>query len=132
MGSFILFGSGQKIREWATAPQKLFGEIRLAVKPESARGFSVILVIGGLPLPAGKAQTTPCFPGSRASPLPSKLGSLKSGLRSAKTSWTKTVWVRSEPLSVIATAKGLTPAPSCTVAASVREDVSTIDTVPSV
>jgi hypothetical protein len=40
MGSVISFGSGQKISECATAPQKLFGETRLAVKPESERGFS--------------------------------------------------------------------------------------------
>jgi hypothetical protein len=63
-GSFIFFGSGQKIREWAVAPQKSFGEIRFALNPESARGFKVITAIGGLMRPAVKAQTTPCFPSS--------------------------------------------------------------------
>ena len=92
----------------ATVLQKLLGATRLAVKPESASGFRVILVIGGLALPAGKAWTTPCFPRSRASPLPSNVGSLKSGLSSAKIWVTKTV--SSEmlpvPLSVIAMAVG--------------------------
>jgi hypothetical protein len=62
IGSFIFFESGQKISEWAAAPQKLFGIIRFALKPEFARGFRVILVIGGVKLPAGKAWTTPCSP----------------------------------------------------------------------
>src|SRR5215510_16024652 len=83
-------GRGQKMLDWAggTVLQKLLGgkalgsPVRLAVKPESASGFRVILVIGGLELPAGKAWTTPCFPRSRASPLPLKSGSLKLGLSS--------------------------------------------------
>src|SRR5215475_9287754 len=88
-----LFGSGQKMSDWAVAAvlQKLFGLTRLAVKPESASGLRVILVIGGLALPAGKAWTTPCFPRSRASPLPPKMGSLKSGFSWAKIWVTKTV-----------------------------------------
>ena len=70
------FGSGQKMRDWAVAAvlQKLKGATRLALKPESVIGARVILVIGGLALPAGKAWTTPCFPRSRASPLPSNIG----------------------------------------------------------
>src|SRR5262245_52202691 len=93
MGFARLSGSGQKMLDWAggTVLQKLLGVTRLAVKPESASGFRVILVIGGLALPAGKARTTPCFPRSRASPLPSKVGSLKSGFSSAKIWVTKTV-----------------------------------------
>ena len=69
----------------------------------------MILVIGGLALPAGKAWTTPRFPRSRASPLPSKVGSLKSGLSSAKIWVTKTVSsvMLPVPLSVIAMAVGL-------------------------
>ena len=69
----------------------------------------MILVIGGLVLPAGKAWTTPRFPRSRASPSPSNMGSTKSGSSSAKIWVTKTV--SSEmlpvPLSVIAIAVGL-------------------------
>src|SRR4029450_11964207 len=86
-------GSGQKVSDWAVVAvlQKLFGLTRLAVKPESASGLRGILVIGGLALPAGKAWTTPCFPRSRASPLPSNMGSLKSGLSSAKIWVTKTM-----------------------------------------
>src|SRR6266481_9966145 len=91
MGSVGSFGFGQKMREWAAAPQKLLGATRLASKPESASGFRVILVIGGLALPAGKARTTPCFPRSLTSPLPSKMGSLKLGFSSAKIWVTKTV-----------------------------------------
>src|SRR5262245_37668650 len=70
-------GLGQKMLDWAggTVLQKLFGLTRLALKPESGSGARVILVIGGLALPAGKAWTTPCFPRSRASPLPSNMGS---------------------------------------------------------
>ena len=60
--------------------QKLFGATRLAEKPESASGLRVILVIGGLALPAGKAWTTPCFPRSRASPLPSKVRVVEVGV----------------------------------------------------
>src|SRR5262245_9661491 len=112
-----LFGSGQKMSDWAVAAvlQKLLGLTRLALKPESGIGARVILVIGGLELPAGKAWRTPHFPRSRASPLPSKVGSLKSGLSSAKMSVTKTV--SSEmfpvPLSEIAIAVGLPP--TCTI-----------------
>src|SRR5215470_17176194 len=87
-----LSGSGQKMLDWAggTVLQKLNGLTRLAAKPE-AIGFRVILLIGGLALPAGKARTTPCFPRSRASPLPSNLRSLNSGFSSAKIWVTKTV-----------------------------------------
>src|SRR5262249_57169967 len=110
MGSFTSFGSGQKIRDCSVPDmlQELFGEVRLAAKPESARGFSVILVIGGLALPAGKAWTTPCFSRLRPSPLPSKLGSAKLGVSSAKISGTKTVSAEmlSVALSVCATSRG--------------------------
>src|SRR5215510_5103428 len=77
--------SGQKILDWAggTVLQKLLGLTRFAEKPESASGFRTIFLIGGLELPAGKAKTTPCFPRSRASPLPPNLASLKSGFSSA-------------------------------------------------
>src|SRR5215469_4677326 len=134
MGSVGSAGSGQKIREWAAAPQKLFGEIRLAVKPESARGFNVILVIGGLPLPAGKAQMTPCLPRSRASPLPSKLGSLKSGLSSANILVTKTVVTFPGPAFVIAIAVGslLTFTAPSRIGVSGLLGMTRIDTVPSV
>src|SRR5215471_12653682 len=93
MGSVGSSGRGQKMLDWAggTVLQKLFGLTRLAAKPESASGLRVIVVIGGLAVPAGKAWTTPCFPRSRASPLPSNMGSLKSGLSSAKIWVTKTV-----------------------------------------
>src|SRR5262245_46935393 len=78
-------GLGQKMLDWpgGMVLQKLFGLTRLAENPESASGLSVILVIGGLALPAGNSWTTPCFPRSRPSPLPSNFGSLKSGLSSA-------------------------------------------------
>src|SRR5688572_27783325 len=93
MGSARLAGFGQKMLDWAggTVLQKLLGLTRLTAKPESLRGERVILVIGGLVLPAGKAWTTPCFPRSRASPLPLNVGSLKLGLSSAKIWVTKTV-----------------------------------------
>ena len=86
IGSAGLSGSGQKMLDWAggTVLQKLFGATRFAEKPELASGFRTILVTVGLELPAGKAWRTPCFPRSRASPLPSKRGSLKSGFSSAK------------------------------------------------
>ena len=100
------------MREWAggRCVQKLRA-VRLALKPESASGDRVILVIGGLALPAGKAWTTPRFPRSRISPLPSNMGSLKSGLSSAKIWVTKTVSseILPVPLFVIARAVGLRP-----------------------
>src|SRR5262245_32767045 len=111
IGSVGLSGSGQKIPDCAggIVLQKLFGLIRFAEKPELASGFKTILVISGLELPAGKDWTTPCFPRSRPSPLPSKRGSLKSGLSSAKNWVTKTVVMFPGPLSVIAMALGLPP-----------------------
>src|SRR6266481_9192798 len=121
-GLFVFAGSvagksglGQKMLDWAGGMvlQKLLGTTRLALKPESASGFRVIVVIGGLALPAGKARTTPCFPRSRASPLPSKMGSLKLGFSSAKIWVTKTVVMFPGPISVIAIAVGLRP--TCTV-----------------
>src|SRR5262249_9488457 len=143
-GLFVFAGSvtgksglGQKMLDWAggTVLQKLLGLTRLALKPESGIGARVILVIGGLELPAGKAWRTPRFPRSRASPLPSKVGSLKSGLSSAKMSVTKTM--SSEmfpvPLSEIAIAVGLPP--TCTIPSRVGLSgllVTTMDTVPAV
>ena len=96
------------MRDWAggTVLQKLLGLTRLALKPESASGFRAILVIGGLALPAGKAWTTPCFPRSRASPLPLNMGSTKSGLSSAKIWVTKTVSSASSVVTVIRDRKG--------------------------
>src|SRR5215510_13755491 len=85
-GLFVFAGSvigksglGQKMRDWpgGTVLQKLLGLTRLALNPESGRGARVILVIGGLELPAGKAWTTPCFPRSRASPGPPLISSAK-------------------------------------------------------
>src|SRR5262245_37766124 len=129
-------GSGQKIKEWGWG-SIAFGQkaVRLAVKPESGRGARVILVIVGLELPAWKAWTTPCFPRSRASPLPPKVGSLKSGFSSAKISVTKTVLSETlpVPLSVIAMAVGLPPtctAPSRTGLSGLL--VTAMDTVPAV
>ena len=80
------------MREWGWGADG-FGQkvVRLALKPESAIGARVILVIGRMALPAGKAWTTPCFPRSRFSPLPLNTGSTKSGLSSAKIWVTKTV-----------------------------------------
>src|SRR5262245_50459812 len=139
-------GRGQKILDWAgpnggTMLQKLLGgkalgsPVRLAVKPESASGLRMILVIGGLELPAGKAWTTPCFPRSRASPLPSNMGSLKSGFSSAKIWVTKTVSSASllSPLFVIARAVGLRP--TCTAPTGIGLSglpVKKMETVPSV
>src|SRR5215831_7660017 len=139
-GLFVFIGSvgssgfGQKTFDWAggTVLQKLLGLTRLALKPESGIGARVILVIGGLELPAGKAWRTPRFPRSRASPLPSKVGSLKSGLSSAKMSVTKTVLLP-VPVSVIAIAVGLPP--TCTVPSRTGLSgllVTTMETVPAV
>ena len=93
------------------------------------------MLIGGLALPAGKARRTPRLPRSRFSPLPSKLGSLKSGLSSAKMSVTKTVSSEMLPVpaSVIAMAVGLPP--TCTVPSRTGLSgllVTTMDTVPAV
>ena len=129
------FGSGQKISEWGWAPMALAQKaVRLAEKPESGSGESVTLVIGGVELPAGKAWITPRFPRSRASPSPSKFGSLKSGLSSAKIWVTKTVSSEMLPvaLSVIAMAVGLPP--NCTAPSRAGFSgllVRMIDTVPS-
>src|SRR5262245_34714377 len=104
-------GFGQKMRDWPGGMllQKLLGLTRLAVKPESASGLRVILVIGGLELPTGNACTTPCFPRSRPSPSPSKVRSRKSGLSSAKIWVTKTVVVCPGLRYVIAIALELIP-----------------------
>ena len=95
----------------------------------------MILVIGGAAKPAGKAWTTPCLPKSRASPLPSKIGSLKSGLSSAKIWVTKTVGIVPEPGFVIAIAVGLPP--TCTTAFGIGFNglplgILRMETVPSV
>src|SRR5262249_7833331 len=120
--------------DWAggTVLQKLFGINRLAVKPESARGFRVILVIGGLGLAAGDGWAAPCFPRSRALPLASKLGSLKMGFSLGEISGAenRVSEMLPVPLSVIARVSGLPP--TCTAPATVREAVSMIETVPSV
>src|SRR5512132_879695 len=125
------------MREWAVGLQKLFGLTRLARKPESGSGESVILVIGGLALPAGKAWTTPRLPRSRASPLPSKMGSVNVGFSSAKIWVTKTVSsaMLPVPLAVIAMAVGFPP--TCTAPFGIGLSglplgITMIDTVPAV
>ena len=126
-GSVRSFGFGQKMLDWAggTVLQKLLRLTRLALKPESAIGARVILLISGLALPAGKAWTTPCFPRSRASPGPPRMSSAKIWV-------TKTVSSASSasPSFVIARAVGLRP--TFTLPTTVREAVLMMDTVPSV
>ena len=106
--------------------QKLLGATRLALKPESAIGARVILVIVGLAFPAGKAWTTPCFPRSRASPGPLSISSAKIWVTKTVSSATPAA----SPSFVIAMAVGLPP--TFTFPTTVREPVLMMDTVPSV
>src|SRR5262245_20875736 len=130
IGSVGSAGFGQKMLDWAggTVLQKLLGVTRLALKPESARGARVILAIGGLALPAGKALRTPCFPRSRASPGPPLISSAKIWVTNTVSSASL-----ASPLFVIARAVGLRPTSTFPTGIGLSGlPVKKMETVPSV